>query len=146
MHLEPIKESSPNISQLTSALNKNIQENFTKEEILTLKKKLAIYKLYKDNISQIASTNYVSHQLYLDDISKLYERISTYETTSSELNNVLNTYLRYVMSYIFNFFNTNEYLSSNISHFNILLSSHLIEIIDFYTQTVQESLKHEESK
>ncbi|WP_348652959.1 6-hydroxymethylpterin diphosphokinase MptE-like protein [uncultured Sulfurimonas sp.] len=141
-----IKESSPNISQLTSALNKNIQENFTKEEILTLKKKLAIYKLYKDNISQIASTNYVSHQLYLDDISKLYERISTYETTSSELNNVLNTYLRYVMSYIFNFFNTNEYLSSNISHFNILLSSHLIEIIDFYTQTVQESLKHEESK
>jgi len=80
---------------------------------------------------------------YLVELEKLCLTISSSENINNyELARVLDTYNQYILTYIFDFFNTaglkNE--KEHIKKIDDILVSHMIKIIDFYQNAIESKL------
>ena len=59
---------------------------------------------------------------------------------ANEISRVIDTYLKYIYSYIFNFLNTQETTNENYNVINKLLTNHLLKIINYYYDKIKEKI------
>jgi len=78
---------------------------------------------------------------YLKALLQLIEKLTNTKLLKEyELSRVLDTYLRYITSYIFDFFNhetTVEEIAS-IRKLNHSLTTHMLQIIEYYMQNIDK--------
>lgn len=121
-------------------------EHATQNEIKNLEKKLShAYKL-QDIISNYKKVDNCSSSQYLDMLASLnLELIPESEKTVYELTRVIDTYLKYVLSYIFDFFNieNDEAKNQNILDIHNIITQHISEIINYYINSVSSKLQEQ---
>lgn len=112
-------------------------------EIDDLNKKLLHAKEIRKAVIDYQETEITSAQEYLLNLQRLCSMLTDQkEIRQYELSRVIDTYLKYILSYIFYFFNTAA-LQEEKSHFrkiDELLTEHLLQIIDFYHESVSSKL------
>ena len=110
-------------TELKLFLDKNSSKELTKNEKSRLSKKVSHARLLQKKILKgIDYTNVISY-LNLEISSE-----------STELDKILDTYLRYMLSYVYDFFNTQE-MSNKSTHqtnLNTILAQELLDIIEYY--------------
>jgi len=127
----------------TELIHKVCLENSSKEisssELRNLEKKLSHAKKLQTIINKYKQVNNISSSIYLEYLTALsLELTPESERALYELSRVIETYLQYVLAYIFDFFN-NQNLDdegTNIYNLHNILTTHLLEIITYYINSV----------
>lgn len=86
---------------------------------------------------------------YIEHLEKLCLSINNQDNIKNfELARVLDTYFQYILSYIFNFFNTDElpHEEEHMQNLDNLLVPHLLKIIDFYHKSLESKLTHKDNR
>lgn len=124
---------------------KNSSRYITPDELKNLQNKLSHAKKAKEIVKGYDFIKNVSPEEYLKSLSKLVKDLtSESEKERYELCRVIDTYLQYVLGYIFDFFNGKDLKEADkhIRDIHDILRAHLLEIVDHYIKEVSAKLKH----
>jgi len=118
----------------TKGLNQSEQEN--------IQDKLIHARKTKEYIQDYTNASYKNPSAFIEALIILVNATVSDELLMKyELTKVLDTYYRRILSYIFDYFNTNEkYSKEDISLMNELFFSHILEIIDYYDNSIKSKL------
>jgi len=118
--------------ELKTYLDFNSSNDLTFDERNNFSKKLEHAKKLENKINNGIDLFNIVNYLNLNISSK-----------STELDKILNAYLRYILSYIYNFFNYKnlEKKDQHINYLNLLLAKKLLNIIQYYINILQNKLK-----
>ena len=118
---------------LHSICTQNTLIGFTKRETEALQDKIQHAKKIQNYLLQHKELHHKNTNSYLKSLEELSEIIcQPKDMASYEINRVLDTYLRYILEYIFDFFNTHQTQKDSILPLDTLLTKHLLEIVEFY--------------
>jgi hypothetical protein len=121
----------------------NSSSKLDESEIKNLYNKLSHARKMQNVIMNHSKNNRSDANEYLKELEKLCLTISSSENIKNyELARVLDTYNQYVLTYIFNFFNTTglENEKEHIENIDDILVSHMIKIVDFYQNAIESKL------
>jgi hypothetical protein len=137
-------ESTQNIrAHIYNLCLKNSSSKLDESELKNLYNKLFHAKQMQNIITSHSQKEKPDAKSYLKELEELCLTISSSENINNyELARVLDTYNQYVLTYIFDFFNTvgleNE--KEHIENIDSMLVSHMLKIIDFYQNTIESKL------
>ncbi len=109
---------------------KNSQDKLSNEELKSFKERLKHAKSLQNFIQNNKKDKLLSIEVSIEDIKKY------------ELSRLLDTYLHYILSYVYDFFNSDnitEY-SVHLENINGLLQEHLLKIINHYIDSLENRL------
>lgn len=122
--------------------NSSIQ--LTDLDIKKIKDKLVHAKMMKDIVLNYIKTKDSDSTTPLIDLEEFCLILTQPRYIKDyELARVIDTYLKYILTYIFDFFNSNK-LSEESLHFdymNVLLTKHLLEIINYYHDILSSKIE-----
>ncbi len=128
-------------SYLFEICSENSSVGLLDVELNALRDKLHHAKLMQSTLLQYKESKKLKLHKSLDELKELSATLCTSEYMQKyELSRVLDIYLKYILSYLFDYFN-HEKFERNIDDFkkvDTLLTSHLMEIVNFYHDTLQE--------
>lgn len=124
---------------------KNSSSQLDKNEIENLYNKLSHAKQMQNIITNYGQKEKSDAKEYLEELEKLCLIISSSDNINNyELARVLDTYNQYILTYIFDFFNTvgleNE--KEHVKNIDSILVSHIFKIIDFYQNSLESKLNN----
>ncbi|TKI71029.1 motility associated factor glycosyltransferase family protein [Sulfurimonas crateris] len=122
---------------------KNFSSKLDENEIKNLYNKLSHAREMQNIIMNHSKNERSDAKEYLEGLEKLCLSISSRENISNyELARVLDTYNQYILTYIFDFFNTAglENEKEHIEKIDDFLVSHMLKIIDFYRNALDSRL------
>jgi len=127
-------------SRVRFILDKNSQIKFSDSETQQLFKKLNHAKLQQQYLQARQAPTKANLEVYLQDISD--NLASDDDLKEYELSRVLDTYLKYILSYIFDFFNTSGKTEEekHLIDLDKILKKHLNKIITFYIDSLEDKL------
>ena len=123
---------------------KNSSHGFTSSEISKLYEKLEHSKKIHKLLSKYIQIQTLEVSGYLSSLKQLCNQMTNKEDIKKyELSRVIDTYLKYILEYIFDFFNSKElvYSVDDIKTLDELLTSNLNMIINYYRDTLESKLK-----
>lgn len=116
----------------------NSTVGFSKLELEELQKKLSHAKNLQKTLLNYQETENID--MY---IAGIYSMLTSEEDINKyELSRVMETYLKYIVHYIFDFFNINELQNdaNHIKNINALLKKHIMKILTFYIDALENKL------
>jgi len=132
----------------TEFIYKLCLENSSKEispnELSNLEKKLSHAKKLQTIINRYKQVSNISSEIYLEYLTALsLELVPQSERTLYELSRVIETYLQYVLAYIFDFFNNQNLDDEDADIYNLhnILIAHLLEIITYYINSLSVKIE-----
>lgn len=138
IHFTTPIEKSQIRAQIYKECIKNTSNSLSTSELASLKQKRSHARELKLMIEKHLTLNLSSNEGYLKEIRKVALMVSEEENiTKYELSRIIDTYLRYILPYIFDYLNTTTG-SEDFLTIRELLSNHLIKIVDFYLLDLAE--------
>jgi len=141
LKIKPIQQKKEINDKLQELCDKHSSSIFMDSEIKNLKKYLAHannLKSYLENRSKPKKSDFDFYFTSLCDNLTSHQDLQTYE-----LSRVLDSYLKYTLGYIYDFFNS-QLLNINedeLINLDEILKKHLIKIIKFYQEELNKALK-----
>ncbi len=137
-----INQTSVDIkNHLFKLCSENSSVGLSNVELNALRDKLQHAKLMQITLLKYKELKKSKLTKSLEDLKELSATLCTSEDMQKyELSRVLDTYLKYILSYVFDYFN-HETPEKNMEAFeklDLLLTSHLLKIVDIYHDTLKE--------
>lgn len=144
------KDISPHIkdgktelkAKILSICTANSSQGLNDEEIENIKDKLSHTTNMKLLIKEFKDQKFKNSFTYLKKLTEFIDSLSDETLINTyELTKVVDLYFRRIAPYIFDYFNTTDKIKQeDIEHINILLTTHLLEIITYYGDTIYSKL------
>jgi len=139
------KNTLYNREYISDKIKKHITVGLSDIEIKNLNRKLSeAYKLKKivlklQAIKELELSDYLKK---LRDMSALL--LKDDNLYSYEIDKVLNSYFRYILTFIFDFFNSTELenIPVHTKYINSFFTKNLLNILDFYINSIEKSLNN----
>jgi len=135
--------------KLKQAFKQNSVNSMSHIELSQIKKR-HIHSLKITEIIQTQkSTSFTSHQDFLDSLETLFKNLCTSSSTFDyDLALIYQEYFRFIDTFIFDLFNTQEFEDPNkhVNRLNTLLTQQLLRIVELYTNQLNTVIKEEECK
>ena len=104
-------------------------------ELKSLDSKLSQAKIVKTEVKKMLTLTLSTPDKYLKELENFTLIIAKEESISLyEINRIIDTYLRYILPYIFHYLNREDTKINNVKKIRELLSEELLKIIDFYIE------------
>ena len=118
----------------------NSQNKLSNQELQSFKEKLKHAKSLQNFIHNYKKNESLRVDKYIEDICS--NLTNTQDIQKYELSRVLDTFLHYIVSYIYDFFNSDNITEYEVHLKNIseLLEEHLLKIINYYIESLQNRL------
>ncbi|MEN8302829.1 MAG: 6-hydroxymethylpterin diphosphokinase MptE-like protein [Campylobacterota bacterium] len=127
---------------LQQLCDKYSSSNLEIEDEKRLKSKLLHSEKLHETILTLQNTQLFAVDELLNNLEKFSSAITLiHDIKEHEINRVIDTYLRYILSYIFDFYNTQEQTDIDYKEINHLLTKHLLEMVDYYHNSIQTKLE-----
>lgn len=132
--------SPQHLVSLKKYFEKNSQNKLTEKELRNFKDKLVHAKELQKFLENYKERPFGKVDEYLEDI--FLHLTPKSDLNKYELSRILNTYLQYISSYIYDFFNSNKVSDSTVhlERISSLLQKHLIKIIQYYQNRLEDKL------
>ncbi len=129
-----------NRQELCEFFLQNSQNKITDKELHNFKNKLTHAKELQKFLKNYKSKESMKVDEYLEEI--FLHVVPNADMQKYELNRILDTYLQYISSYIYDFFNSNHVTNYGVHLKSIssLLQKHLINIIQHYQNLLEDKL------
>jgi len=132
-HKHPKKISS---TLLKNILDKNSSSLTSPEDRETMKKKISHAKSLRQSAINLSSTNFDSCQEYISHLKSL---LHEEDMLQFELIKILDAYFKYILSYLYNFFNREKIVDerNHLNHLQEILNEQILEIIGYYISSLE---------
>ena len=108
-----------------------------------LEDKYTMAKKFHKSLLSYQKADFIDAKDYLETVLELTEELSGKQLLQEyELSRVFDCYLKYIVPYIFDFFNHKNTVDEKraIRELNSFLTLHLLQIIEFYMQKLETKL------
>jgi hypothetical protein len=142
IHLQKWKKKDT-LEAITTLINQEPLQEFTAEEIQALKNKYNKAEEFQTSLLSYKNMCYKDSKEYLENLLALIEKLTTTQLLKEhELSRVFDGYLRYIISYIFDFFNHENIIEEKVAieKLNHFLTTHLLQIVTQYMKTLETKL------
>ncbi len=145
IHKTKIKEwnKAETTKEIISLVEELPLEKFTPQEQQSLGSKYQMAQNFQDIITAYAKKEFMDAEEYLQSLERLVQELTnTQLLKENEISRVIDAYLQYILSYIFDFFNHKESKNDtgSIKQLHHLLLTHLDQIIKHYMQKIETKL------
>jgi hypothetical protein len=128
------------ITKLESFIKKHSNDFLSDTELETFEYKLSHAKKMQQVLRNFNNKRFDCIEEYIEQLIShiiLQDDINRYE-----LSKVLDTYLKYILSHIYNFFNTSNLndCEQHLDNLSKLLQKHILGIIEYYINNIEEKL------
>lgn len=127
---------------ILSICKNNATKGLNQLERENIENKLIYARKIKELIKKYKNTSYTNSSAFLEALVCLVNTTVDDELLMKyELSKILDIYYRRILSYIFDYFNTNEkYNQEDINLINHLFIEHLLQIIEYYYNTIDSKI------
>ena len=145
LHNISIKKSNKleTLNAIISLIEKSPLQEFTPQEMQALEDKYTMAKKFHKSLLSYQKADFIDAKDYLETVLELTEELSGKQLLQEyELSRVFDCYLKYIVPYIFDFFNHKNTVDEEraIRELNSFLTLHLLQIIEFYMQKLETKL------
>ncbi len=131
------------LEHIKSLLQESPLQEFTQEEYQALQNKHYKAQELQCFLLSYQKRDFLDAKEYLESLLELMKGLSNPQLLQEhEISRVIDSYLRYIISYIFDFFNHENKVEDKIAiaALNTSLTMHLLQIIEFYMQKLNTKL------
>ncbi len=131
------------LEQIKSLLQESPLQEFTQEEYQALQNKYNKAQELQSFLLSSQKRDFLDAKEYLESLLELIKELSNPQLLQEhEISRVIDSYLRYILTYIFDFFNHENRVEEKIAigKLNTFLTIHLLQIIEFYMQKLNTKL------
>lgn len=140
ININNLEKAKP-LQAIHQLINSTPLQKFTHKEIQALHDKYKMAQEFQNTLISYEKNDFTDAKEYLHSLKQLIEKLTNAKFFKEhELSRVLDAYLRYIVSYIFDFFNhdtTTEEIVA-IKKLNHSLITHLLQIIEYYMQNIDK--------
>lgn len=131
-------------NKILSICKNNSSIGLSDTDLSNITKKLSQASKIKKIIERNKNKEYKNAHEYIKDLLTLVKStIDDKLIIEYELTKILDTYFRRILPYIFDYFNTQDkYAKKDIDIINKLLMSHIIEILDYYLNSINSKVNN----
>ncbi|WP_373002812.1 6-hydroxymethylpterin diphosphokinase MptE-like protein [Sulfurimonas sp.] len=116
---------------------RNSSNKLTSSELKTINDKHNHAKSIKILLDEYKNTQSKSNKQYLENLIKFSDVITNQQSTAKyELSLIYNSYLRYILPYIFNYLDNKLVNNDAYMDINKLLIDHMIKIVNYYCESL----------
>lgn len=126
---------------LLDIFNENSFYSSSENFIYSFKNKLSYAKDLKGYINKFLNHDFINESEFIENLELLSNKFTQQnELKNHEIARVIDTYLNYVITYIFNFFNTQKSSTKDYNKIKGLLSNQLLKIIEYYCDKISTNI------